>query len=170
MERGFSHERYSEFDAEHEPFLTELEQTPEKEKTEAELLLEAFESGKRFDDEDEKARDYNARLDQADTYNNEITQINEQISQVTTQLASLPLTPEQLVLLDEIENLMAERSQVKDPKRIAVLDNAIETKTKQLARVPTTPDQGELLDSILEMIDAREVAEFKLQRIFEEVN
>ncbi|HEY1085914.1 MAG TPA: hypothetical protein VGE34_04295 [Candidatus Saccharimonadales bacterium] len=160
MERNFSYEQFPGNDPEHES-------TPEKEQTEAELLLKAFENGKRFDDEDEKARDYNARLDRADEFQEEIDEISEQISQATSQLASLPLTYDQQVLLDMIEKLMAQRRQAKKADELSKLDDMIEAKTKELAGLPVTGEQGVLLDKVLELIDAREATSVKLREVFE---
>lgn len=144
----------------------EFEPSPEKERSPEEELLEAFEKGRRFDDEDEKARDYNVRLDTADEYQKQVDEISEQISQATGMLAVLPLTYDQQVLLSEIETLMAKRQAAKDPKRQKELDDHIEAKTKRLAALPVTDEQGKLLDQILELMDAREATELKLRAIF----
>lgn len=167
MERSFSHEQYPGLDPEREVGRGEYEQSPETEKTETELLMETFESGRSFNDEDEKEREYNARLDHANALQEEVDQISEQISQTTSQLASLPLTYDQQVLLDEIEKLIARRNVEKLPDRQAQLDGALEQKAKELAALPVTDEQGALLDAILEFLDARETVGVKLQQVFQ---
>lgn len=170
MERGFAHERFSGTDPEREVGNGELEQSPEQEKSPEELLLEAFENGSRFDDEDEKARDYNARLDKADEYQQQLDEISEQVSQATSQLASIPLTPEQLAILGRIEALMAKRAKTKDTLAQEELDRQIKVETNAFTNLPTTPEQGKLLDSILELFDQRDVVEDSLQAIFREAS
>ncbi|HEY0964908.1 MAG TPA: hypothetical protein VGE13_00330 [Candidatus Saccharimonadales bacterium] len=167
MERSFSHEQYSGLAPEREEDGGEYEQSPETEQTKAELLMEAFESGRRFNDEDEKEREYNARLDQANALQEEADQISEQIMQTTTQLASLPLTYDQQVLLGEIEKLIAQRNSERSSDLQARLDEALERKTKELAALPVTEEQGALLDMILEFIDARDAVGVKLQQVFQ---
>lgn len=164
MERGF--ESYSGIDPEREMGGAEFESTPEKEKTEADLLMEMFEDGRRFNDENAKEIDYNNRLDQADEYKKQVDEISEKISQATSQLAALPLTPEQLQIMDKIEQLIARRQQTTDPVTQAELDSSIEKLTKQFAALPVTDEQAQLLDSILELIDAREATSVKLRDIF----
>jgi len=157
---------FPKFEDHERRFGGEYESSPEKERSPEEELLEAFEKGRRFDEEDEKARDYNARLDAADEYQKQVDEISEQISQATGMLATLPLTYDQQVLLDKIERLMAERRASRDMQRQAELDDQIEATTKQLAALPVTSEQGTLLDQILELMDAREATEVKLRTIF----
>jgi hypothetical protein len=170
MERGFAYERHPGSDHEREIAAGEGEQSPEREKSPEELLLEAFENGSRFDDEDEKARDYNARLDQADEYQKQLDDISEQVSQATSQLATVPLTPEQLAILGRIEALMAERARTKDPSRQQQLDREIKVETSAFTDLPTTPEQSSLLDDILELFDQRDVLEDSLQAVFREAS
>lgn len=160
MERG--HEFFPGLDPERE---TGRERSIEREPNH-EDLLEAFESGKRFDDEDAKARDYNARLDRANTYQQEVDELSERIASTTSQLAVLPLTYDQQILLDAIEKLISLRQRSKSGAEQAQFDVLIEQKTKELATLPTTDEQGSLLDSILELIDAREAASVKLRAVF----
>ena len=169
MERNFSYEKFPGLDPEREIEGGERERSPELEPS-PEDLLDAFESGKRFDDEDEKARDYNARLDQADEFQKEVDVISEEISQKTGLLAALPLTYDQQVLLDMIEKLIVQRKATKDAAERARFDELIKTKTEELAELPVTSEQGELLDNILELIDAREAAGVKLREIFGDSN
>ena len=164
MERG--HDTFPGFDPERQMSSGEYEQSPETEKSPEDLLLEAFEKGTRFDDEDEKARDYNARLDAADELNDEIQALTEQVSQTTSQLAVLPLTTAQYVLLQQIEALIAQLQTETDLVKSEAIQDEISRLTTQFAELPTTPEQGELLDTILGLIDERDALQIKLQGIF----
>lgn len=161
MERGF--EKFPGFDPERQ--IGKIERSPENEPS-PDVLMEMFEDGRRFSDENAKEIDYNNRLDKADGLQQDIDEISEQISQATTALAGLPLTPEQQELMHKIEQLIAKRQQTKDYNEQLKLDSSIEQLTKQFASLPVTDEQAELLDSILEMIDAREATSIRLREVF----
>jgi len=161
MERGF--EKFPGFDPERQ--IGKVERSPENEPS-PDILMEMFEDGRRFSDENAKEIDYNNRLDKADGLQQDIDEISEQISQATTVLAGLPLTPEQQELMYKIEQLIAKRQQTKDYNEQLKLDSSIEQLTKQFASLPVTDEQAELLDSILEMIDAREATSIRLREVF----
>ena len=161
MERGF--EKFPGYDSEHQ--IGEREKSMEAEPS-PDILMEMFEDGRRFSDENAKEIDYNNRLDKADNLQQDIDEISEQISQATTVLAGLPLTPEQQELMYKIEQLIAKRQQTKDYNEQVQLDNSIEQLTKQFASLPVTDEQAKLLDSILEMIDAREATSIRLREVF----
>jgi len=165
MESGIKFESFSELEPGSESVNGEREPSPETEKTEEELMLAAFESGSRFDDEDEKARDYNARLDKADKIQDEINGINEAIRVSSQLLMGLSLTPEQQRLLYEVEQLTVLRNASKDATEKVTIDAEIQQKTKEFAALPVTPEQGGLLDEILQSIAERTKAEENLQHI-----
>lgn len=155
MERGQKFEQYGDTDNTFETDFHSPENSNELEDTEADLMLKAFENGSRFDDEDEKARDYNARLDKADEIKDAINDINELISVKSQQLMGLSLTPEQQRLLYEIEQLTARRNAAIRVDERAKIDKAIKDKTEEFASLPVTPEQGGLLDEILQSIAER---------------
>lgn len=159
MESGNKFETYPGLNPERAVGAEEFESNQEAEKTEAELLLAAFESGSRFDDEDAKAREYNARLDKADELKDEINSLTEAIGAKSQQLMGLSLTPEQQRLLYEIEQLMAARKTARYGSERAVLDEQIARKTQEFSDLPVTPQQGGLLDEILQLMRERTVAE-----------
>ncbi|MCA9340965.1 hypothetical protein KC952_00360, partial [Candidatus Saccharibacteria bacterium] len=79
MERGF--EKFPGFDPERQ--IGKVERSPENEPS-PDILMEMFEDGRRFSDENAKEIDYNNRLDKADGLQQDIDEISEQISQATT--------------------------------------------------------------------------------------
>lgn len=125
-----------------------------------------FEAPRQFDSEDEKNRNAN-KLREIDEAQNELHQISESIAHTTQQLATLPLTYDQEILLDTINRLIAEREYAQTNEEKSAFDTKIEATTKQLAALPTSPEQGVLLDEILGLIDQREKTEVKLQKIYE---
>jgi len=165
MESGNTFEVYPSLDPEHEAGVSEREHSPESQKTESELMLSAFENGSRFDDEDEKARDYNARLDKADEIQDELNDINESIGVASQQLMGLSLTPEQQRLLYEIEQLMAQRKAAETVTERDRLNEAINQKTEAFSNLPVTAEQGGLLDEILKMMADRTEAEESLRSV-----
>jgi|GEM_PF-2662759 len=165
MEHRFSHESYLAADPERELEGIESASSIETEQTEAALMLKAFENGSRFDDEDAKARDYNARLDKADEIQDELNDINESIGLASQQLMGLSLTPEQQRLLYEIEQLMAQRKATETVTERDRLNEAINQKTEEFSNLPVTPEQGGLLDEILKMMAERTEAEERLSSV-----
>jgi hypothetical protein len=155
MENGKKFEQYVDTDNTLETVSRSPENSNELEDTEADLMLKAFENGSRFDDEDEKARDYNARLDKADEIKEAIDDINEVITVQSQQLMGLSLTPEQQRLLYEIEQLTARRNAVTSANERAEIDRLIKDRTEEFASLPVTPEQGGLLDEILQSIAER---------------
>ena len=165
MESGNTFEVYPGLVPEHEAGVSEREQSPESQKTESELMLAAFESGSRFEDEDEKARDYNARLDKADEIQDELNDINESIGLASRQLMGVSLTPEQQRLLYEIEQLMAQRKAAETVTERDRLNEVINQKTEEFSNLPVTTEQGGLLDEILKMMVDRTEAEERLSSV-----
>ena len=124
-----------------------------------------FEAPDQFENED--AKNINAeKADEARELSNQLNDIDAQISQSTQQLATIPLTIEQQVLLDQINQLIALRDRTKDARKQSNLDTQIETTTRELAALPVTPEQGALLDDILALMDQREKTSVKLQKIY----
>jgi hypothetical protein len=123
-----------------------------------------FEAPPQFDEEDEKAR--RAEMsDEERALADEVDQVTENIAQTTQQLATVPLTPEQQILLDRINRLIAGRDSAQDADARAAIDDEIEHTTKQLASLPVTDEQAGLLDDILSLMDTREKLEYSLAEL-----
>lgn len=124
-----------------------------------------FEAPEQFENED--AKNIAAeKADEARELSNQLTDIDTRISQSTQQLAALPLTREQQLLLEQINQLIAQRDRTKSPSERSALDTRIEETTRELAALPVTPEQGALLDDILSLMDQREKTSIKLQQVY----
>lgn len=166
MEIG-NHEHSTDYDAEGARNLEQLG-SELSEKLRAEMDPEFgknFEAPRQFEDEDAK-NILAEQSDEARELSGQIDAIDAQISQTTQQLAALPLTPEQQLLLEQINQLIAERDRTENPKEQTRLDSQIESTTRELAALPVTPEQGRLLDDILALMDQREKTSIKLQQVY----
>ena len=166
MEIG-NHEHDSSYDAEGARNLEQLgSELSEKLRAEMDPAFgKNFEAPRQFEDEDAK----NILAEQSDEAREllgQIDAIDAQISNSTQQLAALPLTPEQQLLLEQINQLIAERDHTADTNEQLHLDSQIEATTRELASLPVTPEQGTLLDDILALMDQREKTSVKLQQIY----
>ena len=170
MENGGKFENFPGLDPEREIGGDNLEQLGQElaEKLRADIDHEygrSFEAPKQFEEEDEKAR--RAEMsDEESALQAEIDELGENITHTTQQLAVVPLTFDQQVLLERINQLIAERGRSASGRKKTHIDAEIDHTTKQLAALPVTPEQGALLDDILALMDQREKTSVKLRAAY----